>query len=886
MTDHARLLATTLGLRPPTNADLPMMIEAAAQAAWSTDRGQPIAAAVVTALRTSRIILPAAGVIERTAIAGRARARSRATHALMTGISERQIAKLDELLNLDPSANMTPFAWLKAVPIAPKSDHVRELLDRLKLVRGIGLPPEITNRIAEERLRQFVREGHASDAHQLGRYAAHRRRAILVATVLDLETRLTDAVLDMADKLVGGFFARARNTTRRRYAASAGNVGRLMRLFHGTIDALAAAQEAKSDAFEAVNDAVGWPKLLRVRGEVAELANLADEDPLVRAADRWKTLHKFAPALIEALEFRAVRAGDPMLAALKLLVELNQSSKPEVPSDAPMPFRKEWRRLVMQDGQPNRRLYEMAVLATLRDKLRSGDIWVERSSNYRRFDSYLLPAAAVPAAAAELKLPATADEWLATRGQELDRRLKRFARRLKKGDLDGVEMKNDRLQITPVKATTSPEARAFADGIEVMMPRARITEVLHDVNRATGFVAAFTNLRTGERCEDENALLAAILADATNLGLGRMAAASHGVTRDKLIWTADAYIRPETYKAALAKIIDAHHALPIAGIWGDGTTSSSDRQFFRSGKRGDTAGDVNARYGVDPGLGFYTHVSDQHGPFNVRVMSATSHEAPYVLDGLMHHGTALKIGTHYTDTGGASDHVFILCAMLGFRFCPRLRDFPDRKLASIEPATAYKELQPLLGRRVKTDVIREHWDDILRLVASLQAGTVLPSAMLKRLAAFQRQNQLDLALQELGRIERTLFMLDWLESPQLRQLCQAGLNKSEQRHVLAQVICTFKQGRIADRGQDAQQFRASGLNLAIAAIVHWNSTYLADAIDHMRANGRPVPPDWLAHTSPLTWEHIGFSGDFLWDRAAATAGQRRALNLGRESRAA
>ena len=80
-------------------------------------------------------------------------------------------------------------------------------------------------------------------------------------------------------------------------------------------------------------------------------------------------------------------------------------------------------------------------------------------------------------------------------------------------------------------------------------------------------------------------------------------------------------------------------------------------------------------------------------------------------------------------------------------------------------------------------------------------------------------------------------MLDWLESPQLRQLCHAGLNKSEQRHALAQVICTFKQGRIADRGQDAQQFRASGLNLVIAAIVYWNSTYLADAVDHLRNRG-------------------------------------------------
>jgi len=886
MTDHARLLARMLGLRPPANADLPMMIEAGAWAAWSTERGQPIAAAVVSALRAAGIILPASSVIERAAIAGRARARRRATDALLTGVSDEQLAKLDRLLAFDASMNMTPFVWLKAMPVAPKADHVRELLDRLRRVRDIGLPAGIAGQIHEERLRQFVCEGYASDAHQLGRYATRRRCAILVATVIDLEARLTDAVLDMADKLIGGLFAKARNATRRRYAARAVDVGRLMRLFHGTIEALAAAQAEERDAFEVVDETVGWAKLLRVRGEVADLANLADEDPLLRAADRWKTLHKFAPDLIEALEFRAARAGDPMLAALQLLADLHRSGKREVPADAPMPFRKEWRRLIMDSGVPNRRRYETAVLATLRDKLRSGDIWVERSSSYRRFDSYLVPSSAVPAAAAELSLPATADEWLATKAAELDRRLKRFARRLQRGELEGVEFRDGRLQISPVKATVAPEARAIADTIEAMMPRVRITELLHEVNRATVFASAFTNLRTGERCDEENALLAAILADATNLGLGRMAAASHGVTRDQLIWTADAYIRPETYKTALARIIDAHHALPIAAIWGDGSTSSSDRQFFRSGKRGDTAGEINARYGHDPGLGFYTHVSDQHGPYSARVMSATSHEAPYVLDGLMHHDTALRIGTHYTDTGGASDHVFILCAMLGFRFCPRLRDFPDRKFACIEPAASYKDLQPLFGRRIRTDVIREHWDEVLRLVASLQAATVLPSAMLKRLAAFQRQNQLDLALQELGRIERTLFMLDWLESPQLRQLCHAGLNKSEQRHALAQVICTFKQGRIADRGQDAQQFRASGLNLVIAAIVYWNSTYLADAVDHLRSRNQAVPGELLSHTSPLTWEHIGFSGDFLWDRAAATAGLRRPLNVSRERRAA
>ena len=103
------------------------------------------------------------------------------------------------------------------------------------------------------------------------------------------------------------------------------------------------------------------------------------------------------------------------------------------------------------------------------------------------------------------------------------------------------------------------------------------------------------------------------------------------------------------------------------------------------------------------------------------------------------------------------------------------------------------------------------------------------------------QNQVDLALRELGRIERTLFMLDGLESLELRRGCHAGLSKSEQRHFLAQVICTFKQGRqtrpankagkqgrIFDAVPRCQQVRASGLNLVIAAIVFGNSTHIAD----------------------------------------------------------
>ena len=118
----------------------------------------------------------------------------------------------------------------------------------------------------------------------------------------------------------------------------------------------------------------------------------------------------------------------------------------------------------------SRQWHETAVLATLRDKLRSGDVWGECSASYRCFDSYLVPQDAVPAITAGLKPPATADDWLAGRASELDRRLKRFSRRLLRGELEGVELRDGRLHVAPVKATATPETRTFADGIEAMMP--------------------------------------------------------------------------------------------------------------------------------------------------------------------------------------------------------------------------------------------------------------------------------------------------------------------------------------------------------------------------------------------------------------------------------
>jgi TnpA family transposase len=178
-----------------------------------------------------------------------------------------------------------------------------------------------------------------------------------------------------------------------------------------------------------------------------------------------------------------------------------------------------------------------------------------------------------------------------------------------------------------------------------------------------------------------------VLADATNLGLTRMAEACNIASLRRLVWTASWHVRDETYAAALARLVDAHHREPLAAFFGSGTSSSSDGQHFHVGGRGEAAGHaaVNPHYGHDPAVSFYTHVSARYSPFHTRVISATAGEAPYVLDGLLYHGADLDIQTHHTDGGGVSDHVFALCHLLGFRFAPRIPNIKDRRLYTFGP---------------------------------------------------------------------------------------------------------------------------------------------------------------------------------------------------------
>ena len=843
--------------------------------ALATTNALAVAAALMDELRRRRIIVPGPSVIERLVAAVLVVAERHVAGQLTRNLSLANTDALDALLVPKEGTAMSVLAWARQPPGAPGHKALKRIVEQLARLRAVGLDPVCADGVHPERLRKLAREGGRYTAQHLRALSLLRRRSTLVATVLDTITRLTDDGVGLFNRAVGRMFRRAEAREENAVLRDARAVNDKVRLLAKLGAALIEAKNRGADLDRAVASAVGWERLAASVAAAERLARPDKVDLKALAGRAWPVMHRLGPMVLDTFRFRALPAAAATLRAVELLHGVYSNGRSTWPKSPPTSFlRPAWRDAVLSsrpaDAVEHRRTWEAATLLALSHHLRAGDIWVEGSRQWRAIEDQLIPPALFSAMRESgplpVAVPATAGEYLAERRALLDRRMGEVNAKAAADTLEDVRIKDGEMKITPLKAITPEAAEDAAGRLYGMLPNARVTSVLAEVHGWTGFANAFTHLHTGMPAEDPRVVLTAILADATNLGLTRMADACSVASYRQLAWMAGWHLREDTYRPGLAILINAQQRHPLAAFFGAADVSSSDGQAFLTAGRGEALGAHNARHGHgrEPSALFYTHLSSRHAPFYIESIPPSG-EAAYVIDGLLYHEADLSIAVHHTDGGGVSDHVFALAHLLGFRFAPRIPNIADRKLYAFGPGSTWPALAPFIAGRPDEKLVTAHWDDVLRLATSVRTGTVSASLMLKRLGAYPRQNGLALALREIGRIERTLHTLDWLERPPLRRQSTAELNKGESHNALSRAVCFHRLGRLHDRTAQAQQHRASGLALVTAAITLWNTVYLSRALEARRRSGDMIPDALLAHLAPLGWQHINLTGDYLWN---------------------
>src|SRR6266571_2428416 len=369
-------------------------------------------------------------------------------------------------------------------------------------------------------------------------------------------------------------------------------------------------------------------------------------------------------------------------------------------------------------------------------------------------------------------------------------------------------------------------------------------------------------------------LYAAILAQACNLGITSMAQLAD-LSYEQLEWCTNWYLREETLRPAVTSVVNYQYRLPLSRNFGGGTLSSSDGQRFPVAVKTRNATALPRYFGLGRGLTFFSWTSDQYSQYGSKVAPSTSRDATYVLDEILDNETELPIVEHATDTAGYTEMLFALFDLLGLQFAPRIRDLGEQRLYRMDRTKTYRHIEPLLKGTINQELIVHAWDDLIRVAGSLKRGWVTASLFLSRMQAYPRQNALARALQEYGRLVKTLFILRYLENPDYRRRIHTQLNKGEALHALRQFLFFANQGYIRRHQPEDQANQASCLNLVTNAVVTWNTIYIMDAIANLRAKGHAVSESDLVHLSPALYAHINRYGKYHFEAGPALEQQPR-----------
>jgi TnpA family transposase len=838
-----------------------------AQGAWPED----LFDSAMDALHSWKIIPPAVATIDRVAASIASAGREEMCGRIASRLDQSTRQVVEGVLDVPPEKPRSILFHFREYPPEATPGSLANYLDRYREITSLGVAGFDLTGIPLDVVEHLAKLTRRYDVQALKRFDPEARTAMLVCFLAEAHKSLLDQLIAMHEQYLNGLLRRSRHAFDERHREFRKRARRGIETVLSAMEILL--ERRTDDPLIALYRQIDESTLRAALENCREFEHLEDHGFQDELRARYPGLRRYFPAFLE-LPFRAERGAESLLAVIELARELNRDHTRNLPPDAPDDFvPPSWRLSLYRDknktGHADRRLWELALAVAIRDALRSGGFYLPESRHHVSFSNLIYNerrwAEDRTSAYAQLSLFKEQDAMIAALTGQFDEVARVAADGLNKNPFACVV--DGRLKLhTRDALPISAEVKALRGLVESSLPRVRIEDLLREVDAETHFTRAFRPLGGYEPRSERvyPALLAALIAHGTNLGIAAMGQSAEGITVDTLQHVTRWFLREDTIKAANAALIHFHHQLPISRIWGEGIVSSSDGQRFGIQQSSLLASYYPRYFGYyERAVTVYTHTSDQYSVFGTRVISCSPREALYVLDGLLENNTILRLREHYTDTHGFTEHIFGLCYLLGYTFMPRLRDLADQHLYKVNRTAEYGSLNPLFRGVADTDLIREQWDFLVRVAASLKNRTAPANVIVQRLANSSSSDRLAGALTALGRVVKTIFILRYLSDPELRHRVQLQLNRGEARHELVG-RCLFFANRGEFRTGDAEEImnKASCLSLLSNAVLVWNTLRIAKIINELRAAGHEIADQNLARVSPIMHRHVIPNGTY------------------------
>ncbi|KVD49416.1 Tn3 family transposase [Burkholderia ubonensis] len=547
--------------------------------------------------------------------------------------------------------------------------------------------------------------------------------------------------------------------------------------------------------------------------------------------------------------------------ALDVLRTIYVCGERELPMDVSVPVGRAWQRIVAGDDRVQALLaFEWATLSALRGALRNGSVFVAHSFAFRSRATLLIPDDTWKAQRnhyyGHLKLSQDPKECIEPVCAHLREGLERLAQAASRGEV----RVDSAVHLDPASAQRAePAVEALRRAIFDVHPDGQLPRIILEIDSETRF--SWLLLGREPRARSELLMVyAAVLAHGTSMSAAEVARMvpelSAGAIRQMMHRVADERVLREAADAVLGFM----HRHPIAEHWGRADLASSDMMSLETTRTVWQARADQRRRTAS--IGVYTHVRDRWGIFYDQPIVLNERQAGVAIEGAIRQEGTDDVAQLAVDTHGYTDFGMAVARGLGFDLCPRLAHLRDRRLHVPVSISVPEALAAVVDRDVQLDAIEVIWDDFVRLVASIQSGHCTAVQALTRFGAAARGLPLYDGGVALGRLFRSIYLIDYFTLPAFRAELQHVLNRGEAVHTVQRAI---HQGKIPGELTRHRHtlMAVSSLSLLTSSVLAWNTMHMQRAVERIETLGQtPVLPDHLRRIAPTYLEGINLRGTF------------------------
>lgn len=873
---HHKAIRTLLGVKPFTDAQARVLAMGIAQeAACVMETRADIINITIEELVRLGYELPVFRTLDEIAEQAHAAAEIELHGRIAKRLSSDQSQWLDTLLATELPARRTLYNQIKRAAKKASRKHLDQVLNQMRWLDSLPNSDALLEGVPATKLKHMADRAAVLDAGDMKYFRPAKRYALILALIRQMRIGARDDIAEMFIRRIGAIHKCARDELQIIQARQRELSEALAATLEQVLDILAEGLDDASTGqrVRALLSPHGDIDTLRADCEAIRVWSGGNHLPLI-----WKPFSSWRAAMFrmaKVLRFQAATEDRSLLDALEVVL-LNEQKKAEwIPDEVSLSFASErWRKLVIRSrglGHPtNRRYLEVCVFSHLSSDLRCGDVCIEGSGMFADYRKQLLSWDACQSLLVDycdrIGIPADADGFvtglkrlLTDTAAEVDKEFPQHA-----GD---VTITNEGEPI--LRRTTARDVPASAIALQVAIenrtePR-NLLDILANIEHWTGFTRNFGPV-SGDDPKLRNArerYLLTVFAMGCNLGPNQAARhLSNGVTAHQLSYANQRHMSLEQLDDACRDLTELYLRLELPKLWGEGKKVAADGTQYDFYEQNLLVG-MHFRY-RKMGAVAYRHVADNYIAVFRHFIPPGVLEAVYVIEGLSKAGLSVQADTVYSDTHGQSETVFAFTYLHGIQLMPRIRNWKDLTFYRPDKGTRYRHIDRLFTDVVDWKLIRDHWKDLMQVAISIQKGHIVSSMLLRKLSHEGRHNRLFAAARELGRVLRTVYLLRWISSKEMRQEVTATTNKIESYHAFTKWL-DFGGDVITENDANEQQKRIRYIDLVASAVILQNTVDMMRVLQELNATSDPMSIADAEFLSPYGTNGIKRFGDYHLD---------------------